>query len=46
MEQIFQLRMLEQELTMRQMVEEIHRGLLNIGQAAAKFELNRKTLAG
>lgn len=29
---------------MRQMVEEIHRGLLNIGQAAAKFEVNRETV--
>ena len=44
MEQLFQLRMQNHELTMRQMVEEIHRGLLNIGQAAAKFELNRKTV--
>ncbi|TXK29873.1 helix-turn-helix domain-containing protein [Pontibacter qinzhouensis] len=29
---------------MRQMVEEIHRGLLNIKQAAAKFEVNRDTV--
>ena len=44
MEQLSQLRMQNHELTMRQMVEEIHRGLLNIGQAAAKFEVNRKTV--
>lgn len=44
MEQLFQLRMQEHELTMRQMVEEIHRGHLNIDQAAAKFEVNRKTV--
>ena len=36
--------MQDHELTMRQMVEEVHRGLLNIGQAAAKFEVNRKTV--
>ncbi|QMU31493.1 hypothetical protein HUW48_08845 [Adhaeribacter radiodurans] len=29
---------------MRQMVEEIHRGLFNIEQAAIKFEVNRKTV--
>ncbi len=44
MEQLFQLRMQEHELTMRQMVEAIHRGHLNIGQAAAKFEVNPKTV--
>jgi transposase-like protein len=44
MEQLIQVRMQEHELTMRQMVEEIHRGQLNIGQAAAKFEVNRKTV--
>ena len=44
MEQIFQLRMQEQELTMRQMVEEIHRGKFNIRQAAIKFEVNYKTV--
>lgn len=44
MEQLFQLRMQEHELTMRQMVEEIHHGTLNIDQAAAKFEVNRKTV--
>jgi transposase-like protein len=44
MEQLSQLRMQDHELTMRQMVEEIHRGLLNIGQAAAKFEVTRQTV--
>ncbi len=44
MEQLIQLRMQGHELTMRQMVEEIHRGNLNIDQAAAKFEVNRKTV--
>lgn len=44
MEHLSQLRMQVHELTMRQMVEEIHRGLLNIGQAAAEFEVNRKTV--
>ncbi len=44
MEQLIQLRMQGHELTMRQMVEEIHRGNLNIGQAAARFEVNRKTV--
>lgn len=44
MEQLIQLRMQEHELMMRQMVEEIHRSHLNIGQAAAKFEVNRKTV--
>src|SRR4028119_2354399 len=44
MEQLYQLRMQEHELTMRQMVEAIHRGHLNIGQAAAKFEVNPKTV--
>lgn len=29
---------------MRQMVAEIHQGKLNIAQAAAKFEVNRKTV--
>lgn len=44
MEQLSQLRMQDHELTMRQMVEEIHRSLLNIGQAAVKFEVNRQTV--
>lgn len=44
MEQLLQLRKQEHELIMRKMVEEIHRGLLNLNQAAAKFEVNRKTV--
>lgn len=36
--------MQDHELTMRQMVKEIHQGLLNIGQAAAKFEVTRQTV--
>ncbi|WP_224995227.1 helix-turn-helix domain-containing protein [Cesiribacter sp. SM1] len=44
MEELFQLRMQEHELSMRQMVEEIHRGQLNIGQAAAKFKVTRQTV--
>ena len=44
MEELYQLRMQEHELSMRQMVEEIHRGQLNIEQAAVKFEVNRKTV--
>lgn len=44
MDQLIPLRMQEHELTMRQMVTEIHRGTLNITQAAAKFEVNRTTV--
>ncbi|QMU26505.1 helix-turn-helix domain-containing protein [Adhaeribacter radiodurans] len=44
MEQLSQLRMQNHDLIMRQMVEEIHRGLFNIEQAAIKFEVNRKTV--
>ena len=44
MKEIFHLRMQEHELSMRQMVEEIHLGQLNIGQAAAKFEVTRQTV--
>ena len=44
MEQLFQLRMQNHDLTMRQMVEEIHRGLFTIEQATIKFEVNRKTV--
>ena len=36
--------MQEHELSMRQMVEEIHLGQINIGQAAAKFEVTRQTI--
>lgn len=38
------LRMQKHALSMRQMVAEIHLGKLNIAQAAAKFELTRKTV--
>ena len=44
MEQLSQLRMQNHDLIMRQMVEEIHRGLFTIEQAAIKFEVNRKTV--
>lgn len=44
MEHLFLFRMQEHELTMRQMVEEINQGSLNILQAAAKFQVNRKTV--
>ena len=36
--------MQDHELIMRQMVKEIHQGLLNIGQAAAKFEVTCQTV--
>ena len=45
MDQLNELRMQYHERTMRQMVAEIHQGKLNIGQAAAKFEVNRKTVS-
>ena len=41
MEHLFLYRMQEHELTMRQMVEEINQGSLNILQAAAKYQVNR-----
>jgi transposase-like protein len=44
MASLYQLRMQKHELSMRQMVAEIHQGKLNIAQAAAKFEVNRKTV--
>ncbi len=44
MEELYQLGMQEHELLMRRMVEEIHLGQLNIGQAAAKFEVTRQTV--
>ncbi len=44
MNQLSQLRMQQHELTMRQMVEQIHRGKLNLDQAAVQFEVNRKTV--
>lgn len=36
--------MQQHELTMRQMVEQIHLGKLNMDQAAVQFEVNRKTV--
>ena len=44
MKSLVQLRMMQHEKIMRQMVAEIHRGKLNIDQAAAKFEITRKTV--
>lgn len=44
MASIYHLRMQKHELSMRQMVAEIHQGKLNIAQAAAKFETTRKTV--
>ena len=44
MKSLIQLRMKKHELTMRTMVMEIHQGKLNITQAAAKFEVTRKTV--
>lgn len=44
MSSLYQLRMQKHELSMRQMVAEIHQGKLNIAQAAAKFETTRKTV--
>ena len=44
MKSLVQLRMLQHEKVMRQMVAEIHRGKLNIDQATAKFEITRKTV--
>ena len=36
--------MQQHELTMRQMVQQIHLGKLNLDQAAAQFNVNRKTV--
>lgn len=36
--------MQEHELTMRQMVQQIHLGRLNLDQAAVQFNVNRKTV--
>jgi len=44
MKSLVQLRMMQHEKVMRQMVAEIHWGKLNIDQAAAKFEITRKTV--
>ena len=44
MKSLVQLRMMQHQKVMRQMVAEIHRGKLNIDQAAAKCETTRKTV--
>jgi hypothetical protein len=44
MPSLTQLRMKKHELMMRQMVIEIQQGKLNVAQAAAKFEVTRKTV--
>ncbi len=44
MPSLYQLRMQKHELSMRQLVAEIHQGKLNIAQAAAKLEVTRKTV--
>ncbi len=44
MKLLVQLRMIQHEKVVRQMLAEIHRGKLNIDQAAAKFEITRKTV--
>jgi len=44
MDQFSQSPMQQHELTMRQMVEQIHLGKLNLDQAAVQFNVNRKTV--
>lgn len=44
MAQFSQSPMQEHELTMRQMVQQIHLGKLNLDQAAVQFNINRKTV--
>lgn len=44
MDQLNLLPMQQHELTMRQMVEQIHLGKLNMDQAAVQFNVNRKTV--
>ena len=44
MDQFSQSPMQEHELTMRQMVQQIHLGKLNLDQAAVQFNVNRKTV--
>ncbi len=44
MKSLIQLLMKKYEIKMRQMVMEIHKGKLNITQAAAMFEVTRKTV--
>lgn len=44
MDQFSQSPMQQHELTMRQMVKQIHLGKLNLDQAAVQFKVNRKTV--
>ena len=44
MDQFSQSPMQQHEFIMRQMVEQIHLGKLNLDQAAVQFEVNRKTV--
>lgn len=44
MAQFSQSPMQQHELTMRQMVQQIHLGKLNLDQAAVQFNVNRKTV--
>jgi transposase len=44
MEQFSLSPMQKHEITMRQMVEQIHLGKLNLDQAAVQFEVHRKTV--
>lgn len=44
MDQFSQSPMQQHELTMRQMVQQIHLGKLNLDQAAVHFNVNRKTV--
>ena len=44
MDQFSQSPMQQHELTMRQMVQQIHLGKLNLDQAAVQFNVNRKTV--
>ncbi len=44
MDQFSQSPMQQHELTMRQMVQQIHLGKLNLDQAALQFNVNRKTV--
>ena len=44
MDQFSQSPMQQHELTMRQMVEQIHLGKFNLDQAAVQFNVNRKTV--
>ena len=44
MDQFSPLPMQQHELTMRQMVQQIHLGKLNLDQAAVQFNVNRRTV--